>query len=155
LDSQSVTLLAPLVSNPWKDLWACIDETTDLVNKVRKSLKDAGGAASDYQSAAIELENLATTLSHLEALQPNEDNIQHVNAIRAMAMACKFALEDFTRKMTRYESSLGPLARQNSLHTIGQKTKWSVIFAEEVEKLRALVAAKHVSINLLLGMQTS
>jgi len=150
-----VTLLAPLVSNPWKDLWACIDETTDLVNKLRKSLKDAGGAASDYQSAAIELENLATTLSHLEALQPNEDNIQHVNAIRAMAMACKFALEDFTRKMTRYESSLGPLARQNSLHTIGQKTKWSVIFAEEVEKLRALVAAKHVSINLLLGMQTS
>jgi len=91
----------------------------------------------------------------LEALQPNEDNIQHVNAIRAMAMACKFSLEEFTRRMTRYESSLGPLARQKSLHTIGQKMKWSVTFAEDVEKLRALVAAKHVSINLLLGMQTS
>ncbi|MCJ1265253.1 hypothetical protein MMC22_005128 [Lobaria immixta] len=127
----------------------------NLVNKVRKSLKDAGGAASEYQSAVIELENLATTLSHLEALQPNEDNIQHVNAIRAMAMACQFPLEEFRRKMTRYESSLGPLARQKSLYTIGQKTKWSVMFAEDVEKLRALIAAKHVSINLLLGMQTS
>lgn len=135
--------------------WTSIDETTGLVNKVRKSLKDAGGAASEYQSAVIELENLATTLSHLEALQPNEDNIQHVNAIRAMAMACQFPLEEFRRKMTRYESSLGPLARRKSLYTIGQKTKWSVIFAEDVEKLRALIAAKHVSINLLLGMQTS
>lgn len=155
LDSQLVTLLTPLVSNPRKVPWTSIDETTDLVNKVRKSLKDAGGAASEYQSAVIELENLATTLSHLEALQPNEDNIQHVNAIRAMAMACQFPLEEFRRKMTRYESSLGPLARRKSLYTIGQKTKWSVIFAEDVEKLRALIAAKHVSINLLLGMQTS
>ncbi len=135
--------------------WACIDQTTDLVNKVRKSLKDAGGAASEYQSAVIELENLATTLSHLEALQPNVDNIQHVNAIRAMSMACKLPLEEFLKKMTRYESSLGPLARQKSLHTICQKTKWSVTFAEDVEKLRALVAAKHVSINILLGLQTS
>lgn len=93
--------------------WTSIKEITDLVNKVRKSLKDAGGAASEYQSAVIELKNLATTLSHLEELQPNEDNIQHVNAIRAMAMACKFPLEEFTRKMTRYESSLGPLAGES------------------------------------------
>ena len=150
-----MTLLAPLVSNIWKAPWTSIDETTDLINKVRKSLKDAGGAANEYQSAVIELENLATTLSHLEALQPDEDNAQHVNAIRAMAMACKFPLEEFRRKMARYESSLGPLARRKSLHTFGQKTKWSVTFAEDVEKLRALVAAKHISINLLLGMQTS
>ena len=54
----------------------------------------------------MELEYLATTLSHLEALQPNEDRIQHVNAIRAMAMAYKLPLEEFTKKMTRYESSL-------------------------------------------------
>ena len=44
-------------------LWASSEETTDLVDKVRKSLKDAGGAASEYQSAVIELENLAATLS--------------------------------------------------------------------------------------------
>ncbi|KAL9124583.1 MAG: hypothetical protein Q9217_006099 [Psora testacea] len=80
----------------------------------------------------------------------------YVDAIRAMAMACKFPLEEFMRKMTRYESSLGPLARRKSLHTtIGQETKWSVTFAEDVEKLRALVVAKHVSINLPLGMQIS
>lgn len=134
--------------------WISIDGSTDLVNKVRKLLKDAGGAASEYQSAVIELENLAATLSHLEAIQPNEDNIQHVNAIRAMAMACKFPLEEFRRKMTSYESSLGPFATRKSLHTIGQKVKWSLMFAEDVEKLRACIAAKHVSINLLLGVQT-
>ena len=143
------------MSYPWKVRWTSTDENTVLVNKVRESLKDVGGAASEYQSTVIELENLATTLSHLEALQPNEDNIHHVNAIRAMAMACKFPLEEFRRKMMRYELSLGPFARRKSLYTIGQKTKWSVIFAEEVEKLRALIAAKHVSINLLLGMQAS
>ena len=122
---------------------------------MRKSLKDAGGAASEYQGAVTELENLATTLSHLERLEPNEDNSDHINAIRAMAMACRLPLEEFKKKMMRYESSLGPLARRKSLYNVTQKVKWSVTFAEEVEKLRAFVAAKHIGINLLLGMQTS
>ena len=126
-----------------------------MINKVRKSLRDAGGASSEYQSAVIELENLATTLSDLEALEPNEDNVQHVNAIRAMAMACRMPLQEFLKKISRYESSLGPFAKRMSLHTSGQKAKWSIALAEDVEKLRALVAAKHVSINLLLGMQTA
>ncbi len=103
----------------------------------------------------VELENLATTLSDLEALQPNEDNIQHVNAIRAMAMACRLPLQDFMVKLSRYESSLGSFASRKSLQHIGKMARWSITFAEEVEKLRALVAAKHVSINLLLGMQNS
>ena len=132
-----------------------VDEIIDLINKVRKSLKDFGGAASEYQSTVIELENLATTLSYLEALEPDEENFQHVNAIRAMAMACKLPLEDFRKKSAHYESSLGPLAKPKPLHAIRQKTKWSLAFAEDVEKLRAFIAAKHVSINLLLGMQSS
>ena len=122
---------------------------------MRKSLKHVGGAVSEYQGAIIELENLAATLCHLESIEPNPDNVQHVNAIRAMAMACKLPLEEFMKKMMRYDSSLGPLARHNSFNSSLRKVKWSVVFAEDVEKLRTLVAAKHLGISLLLGLQTS
>ena len=149
-----MTLSASSVSDSRKAPRTYIDKTTDLVNQIRKSLKDASGSASEFQGAVIELDNLAITLSHLERLEPTEDNVDHINAIRAMALACKFPLEDFRNKIMRYETSLGPLARRKSLYNVAQKVKWSVTFAEDVGKLRALITAKHVSINLLLGMQT-
>ena len=155
LASQLVTFLAPLVRKLLKVPRDRIDKAIDLVNQVRKSLKDVGGAASEYQDAVIELDNLATTLSHLEALQPDEDNLQHVNAIRAMALACRFPLEQFKSRMMRYESFLGPWAKRNSPYAAGQKAKWSIKFGDEVGKFRAVIAAKHASINLLLGMQLS
>ena len=125
------------------------------INKVRKAVKQSGGASTQYQGLVIELENLSATLSHLEALQPNEDNIQYVNAIRAMAMACKWPLQEFLSKLSLYENSLGPFAKAQPFRRAAHSARWGVSFVEEVEKMRALVAAKHISINLLLAMETS
>ena len=118
-------------------------------------MKATGGASTEYQHAIVELENLIVTLSHLEALPPDKDNIQHVNAFRAMAMACKLPLLDFLAKISRYETSLSPFASRTSLGSAVRKAQFAVSLAEETEKLRAWVAAKHISINLLLAMQTS
>ncbi|KAL8747168.1 MAG: hypothetical protein Q9190_000932 [Brigantiaea leucoxantha] len=139
-----------------EESWSAADASKKgLIKKVCKALKAAGGASTEYQHAIVELENLIITLSHLEALQPNEDNIHHVNAIRAMAMACKLPLQDFLAKISRYETSLSPFAARASLGSARRKAQWALSLAEETEKLRAWVAAKHISINLLLAMQTS
>ena len=139
-----------------EESWSTADASkTGLIKKVCKALKASGGASTEYQHTVVELENLIVTLSHLEALQPNEDNVHHVNAIRAMAMACKLPLQDFLAKISRYETSLSPFAARASLGSAGRKAQWALYLAEETEKLRAWVAAKHISINLLLAMQTS
>ena len=114
-----------------------------------------GGASTEYQHAIIELQGLESALQQLEALEPTEDNVNHVNAIRGMALACHLPLRDFMTKLEEYEHALGPHAHRTPLHGVGRKAKWAVSFAAEVERLRALVAAKHISISLLLATQTS
>lgn len=129
--------------------------TINLIRKITKALKDTGGASSQYQDAVVELEGLKHILQHLEALKPTEDNLGHVNAIRGMALACKIHLQEFMTKLETYEESLGPWAQRSSLNNFGRKTKWAVSFGKEVERLRAIVAAKQISINLLLATHCS
>ena len=127
----------------------------DLVRKVAKALKETGGASSEYQAAVVELKGLKHALQHLQALEPTEDNLSHVNAIRGMALACQLPLRDFLTRLEKYESSLGPWADRTTYRGAGRKARWAVEFAAEVEKLRALVAAKQISINLLLATHAS
>ncbi|KAL8821611.1 MAG: hypothetical protein Q9191_007273 [Dirinaria sp. TL-2023a] len=129
--------------------------TISLIRKISKALKETGGASAEYQDAVIELKGLKHALQHLEALEPTEDNARQVNAIRGMALACQLPLRDFMTKLEEYESPLGPWTDRTSLCKAGAKTKWAVSFSQEVKKLRALVAAKLISINLLLATHTS
>jgi len=127
----------------------------DLIEKISKALKETGGASSEYQDTVIELEGLKHALQHLEALEATEDNAGHVNAIRCMALACKLPLLDFMTKLGKYESSLGPWVDRKPFYTAGRKAQWAISFGKEVEKLRALVAAKQININLWLAMHSS
>ena len=127
----------------------------DLIRKISKALKETGGATAEYQDAIIELKGLKHALQHLEALEPTEDNIRHVNAIRGMALACQLPLRDFMTELEKYETSLGPWSDRTSFRKAGRQTKWAVSFGQEVKKLRALVAAKLMSINLLLATVSS
>lgn len=125
------------------------------MKKVSKALKETGGAATEYQQVVIELEGLKKVLQQLEAFEPTEDNARHVNAIRGMALACQLPLRDFMVKLEKYEASLGPFADRKSFRGVGRKARWATAFSADVEKLRAMVAAKNTSINLLLAMHSS
>lgn len=120
------------------------------MKKVSKALQSTGGAASEYQHAIIELNGLKNVLRRLESLQPNQDNEHHINAVRGMALACQLPLREFLVKLEKFEASLGPFSNSKWYHGVPKKSRWATSFAEEVEKLRALVAAKTVSITLLL-----
>lgn len=128
---------------------------TELISKVSKALKDVGGASTEYQQVIIELEGLKNALRHLAALKPSEDNINHVNAIRGMALACQLPLRDFLARLQRYERTMGPLVRRRPFIGAGQKIGWTFFVMEEVTKLRAFLAAKVMSINLLLATHAS
>ncbi|ERF68437.1 hypothetical protein EPUS_03755 [Endocarpon pusillum Z07020] len=126
-----------------------------LIKKVCVSLRQVGGASTEYQHVIIELQGLGNALQQLQALEPTDDNFAHVNAIRAMALACQLPLREFMTKLEKYESALGPFAERSSLSGGARKAKWAVSFAKEVERLRVLVAAKCISINMLLASHTS
>ncbi|KAE9380662.1 hypothetical protein N431DRAFT_134541 [Stipitochalara longipes BDJ] len=127
----------------------------ELCAKVSRALKDSAvGASKEYQNVILELHALQNVLSRLAALEPNESNINHVNAIRGMALTCQLPLQEFLSSLTQYENAMGPWAK-GSLRGAGKKTKWAIFATEEVRQLRALISAKTISINLLLAMHTS
>lgn len=78
------------------------------MKRVTKAFKDTGGASTEYQLVVIELKGLKNILRHLERIEPTEDNVTHINAIRGMAFACQLPLRDFMVKLENYESTLGP-----------------------------------------------
>jgi len=132
-----------------------ISSHSELCGKVSKALKDtAVGASADYQHVVLELHSLQTALSRLASLEPSESNINHVNAIRGMALTCQLPLQEFLSNIEKYEKTMGPFAR-SSLRGAGHKARWAVFVTQEVKKIRALISAKALSINLLLAMHTS
>ena len=128
----------------------------ELVVQVSNAIKDKGGAASKYQHVQLELRALQTTLQRLLELEPNHpSNACQLNAIRGVALACTIPLREFLDKIQRFESSLGPFARPGSfsISSAARKSQYGLFFAKEVSELRAVVAGKVISINILLGMQ--
>lgn len=120
------------------------------MRKITKALRKVGGASSQYQHVLLELSGLYNVLQVLQRLEPSEDNASHINAIRGMALACQLPLRDFLTKLEKYEAPLSPFSPKYSFRAAGRKTQWAIAMDGEVEKLRACLAAKVVSINLLL-----
>lgn len=133
------------------DLFAAIG----LCTKIPKALRDSGGAASEYQQLILELGGLQDALSRLAALEPNESNINHVNAIRRMSLACMLPMQEFLTKLKKYEASLSPSEKSSPLRATARKTQYAVTTAEDVKSFRAMISGKVISINLLLATHAS
>lgn len=127
-----------------------------MIVKVGKALKDKEGASFEYQHVQLELRALKTTLEHLQSLQPTGSDASHIDAIRGVALACQIPLQDFLQKIAKFEASMGPFSRERRVQfsVFGRKTQWTLFVNSEVAKLRAIIGAKVISINLLLGIQT-
>lgn len=131
--------------------------TIGLIAKISAALGDKAGALSEYQHVVVELEALERTLRYLEKLRPTESNVDHVNAIRGMALTCQIPLREFLVKLQKYETALGPFATQGGScwRSTARKAQYAVFMMDEVAKLRTAIGAKVLSINLLLATHTS
>ncbi|KAH7076020.1 hypothetical protein FB567DRAFT_632317 [Paraphoma chrysanthemicola] len=94
-------------------------------------------------------------LTRLAALEPTESNIDHVNAIRKMALACRLPLQDFLSKLEKYDATMSPFATGSSFRSTGKKVRYALSMAEEVKTVRAMISGKVISINLLLATHAS
>jgi hypothetical protein len=127
----------------------------DLIKEVSGALKEAGGASCEYQHVMVELEALQRALDHVSGLSPSATNINHVNAIRGVALSCRLPLQQFLQRIGKYEPSLGSFAPKRRLHGASDKAKWALHMSDEVNKFRASITAKVMSINVLLATNTS
>ena len=122
-----------------------------LAVKAVNSLKDANGASTDYQQVTLQLNGLKRALIHLERLQSNAHNADQINAIRCMAMGCKLPLQAFLDNIKKYEKSLAAGVSRRHGRSDVRKVQWGVFMEKEVTKIRGIINAHTLSIELLLG----
>lgn len=126
---------------------------SSLISQIANSLKDAGGAKSDYQELARELENLDRALRHIDKLRgPTADSI------KCAALMCQYPLLEFLNNVRNYEKSLGITANNVSFtKATVKKIQWSFGKKDEVAKLRDYLSLHIGSINMQLlsaGLET-
>lgn len=122
-----------------------------LISRVVKALKKSGGAASEYQEVALELETLSRILNHVGTRHYTSLIAEnHANAIRGLVLNCQRPLEQFLDKIVSFEASLGVATGRGLVRTSPRKVRWAVFLRSEVPELRSLVAAKVLQLQLLL-----
>ena len=124
----------------------------DLIARVVTALKDTGGASSEYQILIQELQHLQLLLEQLKDLKPSASSLNHVNAVRGLALTFKLPLSEFLQKIERYKSSLGVVSSRRQWVGAPRKAQWTLFMPEEISKMRAMITMKIVTVSLLLTM---
>ena len=122
-----------------------------LITKVRKALKDSGGASSEFQDIVQELGSLQNILTHLGTIHFKEraGTSPALNMTNLIA-TCQRPLTDFLDHIARFQCSLNASTPRNIIHTSPRKAQWGIFMGAEVAKLRSVVAAKILQLQLVL-----
>lgn len=121
-----------------------------LIKDIVRSLKDRGGALSEYQELVRELHGLQHALDIIEHLQCLPDQAPMVNGLKAAALNCQFVLDNFATKLKKYGASLDVGRSRGRLLDGTRKVKWSLMMKTDVEELRAYLSAHTSSLNMRL-----
>ena len=121
----------------------------NLIASIVKCLRDTGGARSDYQELIRELESLENALNHVDRLKdPAADRI------KCAALMCRYPLQEFLRKIEKYEGRIGLHAGS---HSVFPRLQWGLGKKGEIAKLRDYMNLHIGSINMQLltvGLET-
>ncbi|PQE09528.1 Ankyrin repeat-containing protein [Rutstroemia sp. NJR-2017a BBW] len=111
-----------------------------LIKEIISALR--GTAKLEYRELELELHGLKRALDELEHLQPGPGQEVAVNSVKAAALMCRYPLEEFQANLNR---------------KVARKVQWNISMLDEVQKLRAYIAAHVGSLNmrlLTLGLTT-
>ncbi|KAL9094978.1 MAG: hypothetical protein Q9165_002580 [Trypethelium subeluteriae] len=124
----------------------------NLINKVRKAVRESGGASTEYVLLMQELQSLQLVLEHLQSLPASsEPSLSHINAVRGMARTIEVPLQAFLDKIDRFRDTLGDGSR-SCLKRVMHQAQWATGMQEEVGGLRAAITMKIVSISMLMSI---
>ncbi|KAB8298850.1 hypothetical protein EYC80_001011 [Monilinia laxa] len=126
----------------------------EIIATLIKGLRETGGSNSDYQELVRELHDPDKALKHVDSLKAGNKN--NLDIIKCAASSCRNPLEQFLKRISRYEYSLGPAA-SSGIKVAERKIRW--IFAEknEIQKLSGYLSTHVASINTMLashGLET-
>jgi aryl carrier-like protein len=121
-----------------------------LITEIVEALQ--GSATFEYRELELELHGLRRALHELGNLQPPAGQEAAINGIKVAALMCQYPLEEFKKSLMKYQglSVTSEQAKLDKVKNWVRKAQWSVSMNNDVQKLRAYIAAHVASLNMRL-----
>ena len=132
-----------------KDLHVCEALIDVAINVIRKRSELSGQC---YEQLISELDSLKQVLQRLEVLEYSHPYEAQAKAIRGVALACIPPIWDFVDRVKYYDNLAAPSSISPGFHQLRRKMSFEASFEHDVQKLRAVITAKIISIDLLLSV---
>lgn len=123
-----------------------------LLYRLGNSLRESGGASSDYQDTIAFLQTFSQTIQHLHAIQATSLDPPIAQTLRDQCGQIRGPLQAFLEDANKFESSLG-LNKRKKLWGIGRNIQWEVAMKNKVKALQNRVEVPVASISIILGQQ--
>ena len=128
----------------------------ELAFKIVKALSESRGASKEYQDLMLELDLFRRALQEADRfLKPNRPvRLQpHTeNAVRHHVTLCKKEMEEFMKKIKKYQESLRKGGSGNMMRDSWRKVGWSLFKKEDLATLRGNLSMHRGTIMWILVM---
>ena len=123
-----------------------------LFERIAIEIRSYRDGPNHFQQLQAELEMHRTTLQSILTLEPTcLKDFVIIQRIRAIALHCRFPLQQFIDQMHGKEHALGNFRTTRGLAAIGTRLHWSLIGSKDVDGLRNTLLSRMLAINLLQG----
>ncbi|KAF4631435.1 hypothetical protein G7Y89_g6695 [Cudoniella acicularis] len=122
----------------------------ELVSTVIDALRESGDASSEYREVVRQLYTLETALLRVKRLEVDPTQTAEVIALQQAAAQCQRTIDDFWKKVQKYQPHLRAGGSSSRLKDGWMKIKWAVCKKEDVAKFKADLVGHTESIQLLL-----
>ncbi|KAF2657517.1 hypothetical protein K491DRAFT_626399, partial [Lophiostoma macrostomum CBS 122681] len=122
-----------------------------LIMDITACLRSVGGSKSEYQGVIRQLEYLEDALRKLDQLGQSDPSSPALDTIKKVGLGCQHTLQEFFKKVQKYEPSLGIWSKPSRVLGTGAKLRWTFKMKGELSNLQSHLATHVNTINLLLG----
>ena len=122
----------------------------NLVSTVVDALRDSGDASLEYRELVRELYTFEQALFRVKRIELDESQNTEKIALRQAASQCHRTIDDFWKKVTKYQPHLGQDSRSPSIKSGWMKIKWALCKREDLVRFKADLQGHTGSIEVLL-----
>lgn len=134
---------------------SCVLEALKIANKVRKALKDAGGAAAQYQDAVLYFNSFHATFEHLEDHIKQTTDTTYSDTIQSQLKLINAPWEKFKTSFGKYENSLSKASTRSRLRNTPRKVQWALKELDiEIQNLKTAISQPLQAIKCILHLKT-
>jgi hypothetical protein len=131
-----------------------IIEGLKLLHQIGSTLKDSGGASSEFQDTVSFLQTLSRTLNHLNALQDTPLDPDIAENLKNQCCHIRMPLTEFLDDVgRRYGPSLGVSSTRNKIFAAPRKIQWALSTSKKIKNLQNRIAVPMAAVGMILGQQ--